>query len=82
MPVRQPVASELEPVERASADELAQLQLERLQWSLHHAYAHVPHYRRKFDDAGVHPGDLKELADLAKFPFTTTSVTLSRARGA
>ncbi|WP_326955521.1 MULTISPECIES: phenylacetate--CoA ligase PaaK [unclassified Amycolatopsis] len=54
-----------------SADELAALQLERLQWTLRHAYANVPAYTKKFDDAGVHPDDCKELADLAKFPFTT-----------
>ncbi|MFJ9784921.1 phenylacetate--CoA ligase PaaK [Amycolatopsis sp. NPDC101161] len=53
------------------AGELAALQLERLQWTLRHAYANVPAYTRKFDEAGVHPDDCKELADLAKFPFTT-----------
>ena len=53
------------------ADELAALQLRRLQWTLRHAYANVPAYRKKFDEAGVHPDDCKELADLAKFPFTT-----------
>lgn len=53
------------------ADELAALQLERLQWTLRHAYANVPAYTKKFDEAGVHPDDCKELADLAKFPFTT-----------
>src|SRR3954468_4914570 len=53
------------------ADELAALQLERLQWTLRHAYTNVPAYTRKFDDAGVHPDDCRELADLAKFPFTT-----------
>ncbi|MFF0148890.1 phenylacetate-CoA ligase [Amycolatopsis sulphurea] len=57
--------------EKLSADELAALQLERLQWTLRHAYHHVPFYRRKFDEAGVHPKDCHELADLAKFPFTT-----------
>ncbi len=51
--------------------ELAALQLERLQWTLGHAYANVPAYRKKFDEAGVHPDDCRELADLAKFPFTT-----------
>jgi phenylacetate-CoA ligase len=61
----------LEPVEVASRDELLALQLERLKWSLQHAYDNVAHYRSKFDRAGVHPGDLKSLADLAKFPFTT-----------
>jgi phenylacetate-CoA ligase len=53
------------------ADELAALQLDRLQWTLRHAYANVPAYTKKFDEAGVHPDDCKELADLAKFPFTT-----------
>jgi phenylacetate-CoA ligase len=62
---------DLDPIERASRDELAALQTERLKWSLRHAYDNVPHYRQKFDAAGVHPGDLKTLADLAKFPFTT-----------
>jgi phenylacetate-CoA ligase len=54
-----------------SADELAALQLERLQWTLRHAYTNVPAYTKKFDEAGVHPDDCKELSDLAKFPFTT-----------
>ena len=71
MPVKRPSAGELEPVETAKPRELAALQLERLKWSLAHAYDHVPHYRRKFDAARVHPRDLKTLADLAKFPFTT-----------
>ncbi len=62
--------SAIEPIERASRDEIAALQLERLQWSLAHAYNKVPHYRAKFDAHGVHPSELKTLADLAKFPFT------------
>ncbi len=70
MAARRPSPAELEPIETASRDELAALQLERLKWSLSHAYEHVPHYRRKFAEAGVHPSDLKSLADLAKFPFT------------
>lgn len=61
----------LEPIETASRDELQALQLQRLKWSLDHAYRHSPVYRRKFDEAGVHPEDLKSLADLARFPFTT-----------
>jgi len=61
----------LEPIEKASRKKLAALQLERLKWSLKHAYEKVPHYRKKFDAAGVKPKDLKTLADLAKFPFTT-----------
>ncbi|HEX5803556.1 MAG TPA: phenylacetate--CoA ligase PaaK [Azospira sp.] len=61
----------LEPIETASRDELAALQTERLKWSLRHAYDNVPHYKAKFDAAGVHPDELKTLADLAKFPFTT-----------
>ena len=60
----------LEHVERASTDELRRLQLDRLRWSLKHAYEHVPHYRQAFDAAGAHPGDLKDLSGLAKFPFT------------
>ncbi|WP_345381999.1 phenylacetate--CoA ligase PaaK [Pseudonocardia yuanmonensis] len=54
-----------------STDELRALQLERLQWSLRHAYDNVRHYRRSFDAAGVHPDDCKDLADLAKFPTTS-----------
>jgi len=65
-----PAPGDLEPIERASRDELQALQLQRLQWTLQHAYDNVPHYRAAFDEAGVHPGDLKTLADLAKFPFT------------
>ena len=70
MPSKKPHPSELEPIERASRSELQALQLERLRWSLAHAYENVPHYRAKFDAAGVKPSDLKTLADLAKFPFT------------
>jgi phenylacetate-CoA ligase len=61
----------LEPIERASVDELRALQLERLRWSLDHAYRNVAHYRAKFDAAGVRPEDLRSLEDLARFPFTT-----------
>ncbi len=57
-------------IEFASRDRIADLQLRRLQWSLQHAYDNVPHYRKSFDDKGVHPSDLKSLADLALFPFT------------
>ena len=62
---------QLEPIETASKDSLCALQLERLKTTLQKAYTHVPHYKKKLDAAGVHPGDLKELSDLAKFPFTT-----------
>lgn len=61
----------LEPIEKASVDELRALQFKRLQATLHHAYANSPAYRRKFDAAGVHPADCRSLADLRKFPFTT-----------
>ncbi|MBN9421373.1 MAG: phenylacetate--CoA ligase [Candidatus Accumulibacter sp. 66-26] len=71
MPVKKPQPGELEAIERASRDEIAALQLERLKWTLKHAYENVPHYKRKFDEAGVHPDDLKTLADIAKFPYTT-----------
>ena len=56
----------LEPIEKASIDELRALQLQRLQWSLKHAYDNSPVYKAKFDEAGVHPDDCKSLADLAK----------------
>jgi len=65
------MADDLEPIERASRGELQALQLDRLRWSLAHAYNNVPHYRTKFDTARVRPSDLKSLADLARFPFTT-----------
>src|SRR5437764_1283293 len=61
--------SELEAIERASEDELRALQLERLRWSLRHAYENVPLYRGKCQGAGVHPHDLRTLADLERFPF-------------
>jgi phenylacetate-CoA ligase len=64
-------AGELEPIETASVDELRALQLDRLRWSLRHAYENVPHYRKVFDLSAVHPDDLNDLADLARFPFTT-----------
>ncbi|RPA60027.1 phenylacetate--CoA ligase [Gordonia oryzae] len=57
-------------IEHASRDRIADLQLSRLKWSLHHAYDNVAHYRNAFDERGVHPSDLKELSDLSLFPFT------------
>ncbi|MDT2031483.1 phenylacetate--CoA ligase PaaK [Planktomarina sp.] len=57
-------------IETASRDEIEALQLERMRWSLTHAYTNVPHYKQSFDAAGVHPDDMKSLADLARFPFT------------
>ena len=77
----------LETIEFASRDEIEALQLTRLKWTLHHAYDNVPMYKRKFDQAGVHPDDLKQLSDLARFPTppsricaTTTHSTPSRCR--
>jgi phenylacetate-CoA ligase len=61
----------LDPIEIASRDEITDLQTRRLQWSLRHAYENVPHYRKKLDAHGVHPDDLRSLADLRRFPFTT-----------
>ena len=61
----------LDPAERMGVDELRALQLERLRATLRHAYENVPLYRAAFDAAGVHPDDCRELADLARFPFTT-----------
>jgi phenylacetate-CoA ligase len=68
-----PARSDLDPIEIASRDEISALQLQRLQWTVRHAYENVPHYRAKFDAAGVHPEDLKTLDDLARFPFTMKS---------
>jgi phenylacetate-CoA ligase len=67
---KHPEPHELEPIERASRDELQALQLQRLRWTLQHAYDNVPHYRNAFDARGVHPSDCRTLADMAKFPFT------------
>ncbi|WP_425455358.1 phenylacetate--CoA ligase PaaK [Amycolatopsis palatopharyngis] len=66
-----PSPAELEPAERLSRDEMRATQLERLQWTLRHAYDNVAFYRRKFDAAGVRPEDCRSLEDLSKFPFTT-----------
>jgi phenylacetate-CoA ligase len=71
MPVTRPAPGDLEPIETASRDEVAALQLQRLQWTVRHAYENVAHYTRAFDGAGVHPDDLRQLSDLARFPFTT-----------
>jgi phenylacetate-CoA ligase len=65
-----PAPGDLEPIETASRDEITALQLQRLRWTLRHAYDNVPFYRRRFDEAGVHPEDCRELADLANYPFT------------
>lgn len=65
-----PPRAALDPIEIASRDEIAALQLKRLQKTLRHAYDNVPHYRNAFEAAGVHPDDCLSLADLAKFPFT------------
>jgi phenylacetate-CoA ligase len=70
MPVKTPAAGDLSPIEQASRDEIAALQLERLKATLQRAYENVPHYRQAFDAKGVHPGDLRQLSGLAKFPFT------------
>src|SRR3954449_412602 len=63
-------SAELDEAERASRDEIMALQTKRLAWSLRHAYDNVAHYKKAFEAAGVHPGDFRELSDLAKFPFT------------
>ena len=57
--------------ERLSVEELRSLQLDRMRSTLHRVYENVPHYRQAFDAAGVRPTDLGELADLARFPFTS-----------
>ena len=63
----------LDRIETAGRDELEGLQLERLKWSVGHAYRNVEHYRKVFDGAGVHPDDIRELSDLARFPFLNKS---------
>ncbi len=65
-----PNKADLDPIEIASIDEIRALQLDRLRWSLRHAYDNVPMYRQRFDEAGVHPDDLQSLSDLGRFPFT------------
>ena len=68
-----PNKSDLDPIEIASRDEISALQLKRMRWSLNHAYKHVPMYKARFDETGIHPDDLKSLSDLAKFPLTVKS---------
>ena len=65
-----PKPGDLSAIETASRDEIEALQLERMRWSLTHAYTNLPHYKQSFDAATVHPSDLNSLADLARFPFT------------
>ncbi|HAF53860.1 MAG TPA: phenylacetate--CoA ligase [Thauera sp.] len=71
MTVKSPQPGDLEPIEQASRDEISALQLQRLQWSIRHTYDNVAPYRKRCEEAGVHPDDLKSLSDLAKFPFMT-----------
>ena len=66
-----PQRFELEPIEIAPREVIEEVQLHRLKWSLRHAYENVPHYRQAFDAEGVRPEDLKGLADLPRFPFST-----------
>ena len=66
-----PQPAELDPIEISPVEVIRDLQLQRLQWSLRHAYTNVPHYTHAFDKAGVKPDDLNSLTDIAKFPFTT-----------
>ncbi|MDE0760315.1 MAG: phenylacetate--CoA ligase [Planktomarina sp.] len=68
-----PKSGDLDAIETASRDEIEALQLQRMQWSLTHAYSNVAHYKDSFDKAGVHPNDLKSVTDLARFPFTVKS---------
>jgi len=73
MTSKMPMPGELDPIETASRDEISALQLERLKWSVRHTYDNVEPYRKKCEAKGVHPDDLKCLADLGKFPFMTKS---------
>lgn len=65
------IQDSIDPIEFASRDEIESLQCSRMKWTLTHAYENVPMYRKKFDDAGVHPDDFKQLSDIEKFPYTT-----------
>lgn len=79
VPYNMTTTTKLDPIETASRDELVALQTERLKWTLKHAYENVPMYRRKFDAAGVHPTDFRELSDLSKFrapPSRTCATTI------
>jgi phenylacetate-CoA ligase len=71
MTMKTPRFEGLEPIETASRDELRALQLQRLKWSLHHTYENVAHYRNSCDAMSVHPGQVRTLEDLPRFPFTT-----------
>ncbi|HRH75017.1 MAG TPA: phenylacetate--CoA ligase, partial [Zoogloea sp.] len=71
MTAKHPQPGELDPIETASRDEISALQLVRLKWSVRHTYDNVEPYRRKCLEKGVHPDDLKQLSDLARFPFMT-----------
>ena len=71
MTVKKPLPGDLEPIETASREDISALQLERLKWSVRHTYDNVEAYRKKCQEKGVTPDDLKELADLGKFPFMT-----------
>ena len=66
-----PKKKELDPIEIASIDEIRALQLSRLKWTVDHAYKNVTFYKKKHDEIGIHPSDLKHLEDLKLFPFTT-----------
>ena len=66
-----PKKQDLEPIEIASIDEIKALQLNRLKWSVNHAYNNVEFYKNKYDEIGIHPSDLKHLEDIKLFPFTT-----------
>src|SRR6266487_2158117 len=63
-------SAEMDEAERASRDQITALQTKRLAWTLAHAYDNVAHYKKAFDQAGVHPSDFRQLSDLGKFPFT------------
>ena len=71
MTVKAPMPGDLDPIEIASRDEISALQLKRMKWTVRHTYDNVDPYRRKCLEKGVHPDDLKCLADLRKFPFMT-----------
>lgn len=59
------------PVECMEREKLEELQLERLRATVDRLYGNVPFYRKKLDEVGYRPGDIKSLEDLGRLPFTT-----------
>src|SRR3954468_9987598 len=70
LPLIEPRPDLYDDAERWSVDELRARQLERLKWSVRHAFDHVEHYRKAFEDRGVHPHDIRPLGAPRLLPST------------